>query len=51
MIEVMRQHPLWSARFPEPHFITEWPGYGDSFFEILWRAKGLTIHYHQFEKR
>lgn len=51
MIDVMTGHPHWESCFPEPYFITDWPGYGDSFFETLWRAKGLTIHYHHFAKR
>lgn len=51
MIEVMLQSPGWISRFPSPHYMTEWPGYGGSFFDTLWRAKGLTIHYHQFEKQ
>lgn len=50
MIAEMTQHPNWRSRFPDPKFTTEWPGYGGSFFETLWRAKGCTIRYHQFEK-
>lgn len=50
MIEVMTNHSSWESSLQPPHFLTEWPGYGDSFFETLWRAKGLTIHYHQFKK-
>ncbi len=37
-------HPV----FPAPYFITEWPDYGSSYFEQLWRQQGKTIHYLQF---
>ena len=42
---------LWESVFPEPYFITEWEGYGTSYFDTLWRDKGKTIHYFQFRKR
>jgi tRNA (guanine-N7-)-methyltransferase len=45
------QHPAWSPAFPPPYFITEWEGYGTSFFESLWRQKGLTIQYLQFSRK
>lgn len=41
----------WRALFPLPYFITEWPEYGSSFFEELWRKKGREIRYFQFEKK
>jgi tRNA (guanine-N7-)-methyltransferase len=37
--------------FPFPHFIIDWPDYGTSYFEQLWRQKGKTIHYMQFINR
>lgn len=33
----------------DPHYITRLPGYGNSYFEMLWRSKGKEIRYHQFE--
>lgn len=41
---------LWESAFPNPYFITEWEGYGTSYFDTLWRDKGKTIHYFQFRK-
>ncbi len=38
----------WVSAFEAPYFIADWPGYGTSFFDQLWRAKGKTIHYLQF---
>lgn len=42
------EHPYWTPFFPVPHFVTEWEGYGTSFFDDLWRNKKRTIHYLQF---
>ncbi|MES2344860.1 MAG: tRNA (guanosine(46)-N7)-methyltransferase TrmB [Chlamydiota bacterium] len=47
----IRAHPLWKPSYPEPFFITDWPEYGNSSFDVLWRKKGKTIHYLQFEKK
>jgi tRNA (guanine-N7-)-methyltransferase len=44
-------HSSWTPSFPEPFFITDWPDYGTSYFEALWRGKGKTIHYLQFQKK
>lgn len=46
----MQQASFWKPTFKEPFFVTEWPGYGTSYFDALWRKKGKTIHYFQFEK-
>ena len=40
-------HPI----FAHPHYIVDWPGYGSSYFDQLWRQKGKTIHYLQFIRR
>lgn len=44
-------HPSWISCFPEPFFILDWPDYGTSYFDALWRKKGKSIHYFQFEKK
>jgi tRNA (guanine-N7-)-methyltransferase len=44
----MRSQELWNPVFPAPFYITEWPNYGTSYFDELWRQKGCTIHYLQF---
>lgn len=41
----------WNPSFPDPFYITEWPNYGTSFFDTLWRDKGKTIRYFQFEAK
>lgn len=48
--DTMQANPSWKARFPSPHYITEWENYGTSFFDSLWRKQGLTIHYMQYLK-
>lgn len=46
----MVAHPAWQPIFPAPYFITEWEGYGTSYFDELWRSKGKVIHYFQFRR-
>jgi tRNA (guanine-N7-)-methyltransferase len=50
MLEEMGGHRGFRSCLPDPFFITEMPGYGSSYFDQLWREKGKTIRYHQFEK-
>ena len=51
MIQVARANPFLESCFPAPYFVTEYEGYGSSYFESLWREKGKTIHFHQFKKK
>lgn len=52
MSSEMRAHSAWRPVFAEPYFVTTWPGgYGASYFDALWRQKGKTIHYFQFENQ
>jgi tRNA (guanine-N7-)-methyltransferase len=34
--------------YENPYYIHDLAGYGDSFFESMWRQKGKKIHYHRF---
>ena len=49
MIAEMTAGNHFRSAFPEPYYKTEWPGYGASFFEELWRAQGKSIRYMKFE--
>jgi tRNA (guanine-N7-)-methyltransferase len=49
--ELMLAHPLWEPCFPSPHYITDYEGYGTSYFEALWKERGLPIQYMQFQKK
>jgi tRNA (guanine-N7-)-methyltransferase len=51
MIQEMLKSERWTPSFPEPFFVTQWPEYGSSYFEALWREKGRTINYLQFENQ
>ena len=51
MVQTMKDHPAWIPAYATPHYITEWPSYGDSYFNNLWVEKGRTIRYIQFAKR
>lgn len=42
------EHPTWTPMFPSPFFVTEWEGYGRSYFHDLWRQQQKTIHFMQF---
>lgn len=37
--------------FPPPHYLVDYPDYGHSWFENLWREQGKAIHYLQLQKR
>ncbi|WP_068468130.1 tRNA (guanosine(46)-N7)-methyltransferase TrmB [Candidatus Protochlamydia phocaeensis] len=50
MIEVVSAISGFEPLYPSPYFITDYPGYGTSYFEDLWREKGKTIRYHLFRK-
>lgn len=51
IIEAMLNNPLWEPLFPPPHYVTEFEGYGASYFEELWRTQGAPLHYIQFANR
>jgi tRNA (guanine-N7-)-methyltransferase len=48
MIEEMSKSGAWKSTLPDPQYVTDWPQYGSSYFDELWRAKGKTIRYMQF---
>lgn len=50
LLEEMSGFEGFKSRYPDPCYSTEYPGYGTSFFEELWREKGKVIRYHQFTK-
>lgn len=49
-IEQFAKHPKFCFLDPFPYFCTELEGYGISFFEELWRSKGLMIRYHRIQR-
>lgn len=48
MIQEMLDSKLFVPLHGAPYFVTELPGYGNSYFEELWRQMGKTIMYHSF---
>jgi tRNA (guanine-N7-)-methyltransferase len=48
-LEMLRDD-IWEASYPSPFYVTEWPGYGSSFFDSLWRERGREIRYMKFKK-
>lgn len=49
MIEEMQKNENWKSFLESPYFVTDWPEYGSSYFDDLWRSKGKTIRYMQFK--
>lgn len=50
MIEVMHHFAGFESLFARPFYVTDYPSYGASYFEDLWRQKGRVIRYHAFRK-
>jgi hypothetical protein len=50
VIEQMALRTRFSATFPAPYFVTQWPSYGESYFDGLWREKGRQVHYMRYRK-
>lgn len=46
--ESLLASPHWKARFPHPHYVTDYEGYGTSYFDALWRDQGISVHYMQY---
>jgi tRNA (guanine-N7-)-methyltransferase len=44
-------HADFCPEFPPPYFQINIDGYGGSWFEQLWKAKGRQIHYLQYRKQ
>ncbi len=49
-IEEMLGQTNFATAYPAPYYTTDWPDYGSSFFDALWREKGREIRYHRFQK-
>lgn len=49
-LNIFKNSPLFVCNLPSPYYTTNWPDYGHSYFEALWREKGRTIRYHHFQK-
>ncbi len=50
IVETLEKLPFWLSCHPSPHYITDYPGYGTSYFDSLWREQGLNVHYIQYKK-
>lgn len=48
-IACLEDSSLWESKHAFPHYITDYPGYGTSYFDALWRSQGLQVHYIQYE--
>jgi tRNA (guanine-N7-)-methyltransferase len=50
MIAVMQGHTGFVSCYEAPFWKNDWPDYGSSYFDDLWREKGRQIRYHRFQK-
>lgn len=50
MVEEMIASKLFSPLFKDPYYVEELQGYGNSYFEELWRSQGKKIKYIRFER-
>lgn len=47
-VQLVSCSPHFTFEYPTPHYVTDYPSYGTSYFEELWRGKGREIFYHAF---
>ena len=40
----------WTSFFSSPFYETEWPEYGTSFFDSLWKEQGKEVRYMKYKK-
>lgn len=50
MIHELHKEASFTACYPDPFYITNYPDYGSSSFDELWRSQGKAIRYHLFKK-
>lgn len=48
IVDTVLSIPSWKPSFGSPYYVTQWDGYGASYFDSLWREKGREIRYFQF---
>ncbi|MBA3957674.1 MAG: tRNA (guanosine(46)-N7)-methyltransferase TrmB [Parachlamydiaceae bacterium] len=48
-IKLMSAVCEFQSSYPTPYYKTENEGYGSSYFDALWRARGREIYYHRFQ--
>jgi tRNA (guanine-N7-)-methyltransferase len=46
--EMISLFSSWKSLFDPALYVTEWPEYGDSFFQSLWIKQQRIIRYHRF---
>ncbi len=50
-IEALHGDSGFNNCYPSPYYSIDYPEYGTSYFEQLWREKGKIIRYHQFSRK
>jgi len=47
--QAMQANSLWTSCHPDPYYLRTLPDYGSSYFETLWRQRGMPLHYMQYK--
>jgi tRNA (guanine-N7-)-methyltransferase len=50
IIQLFHDYFGFHSELPSPYFTTDYPEYGTSYFEELWRSRGKFIRYHRYRK-
>lgn len=51
MLSVLEKETDYSSSLPSPGFVHDYPGYGSSWFEELFRRQEKNIRYMRFQRR
>ena len=46
--DTILENKNWQPLFKKPYYVETIPDFGESYFSLLWKGKGKTIHYFQF---
>lgn len=46
--QVVSCFSAWESAFGIDKYVTDWPDFGESFFQKLWLGKNRTIRYHKY---
>lgn len=50
-IQHLQENRFWQSCYEEPYYKTDYPGYGTSYFDSLFRSQGFDIRYMQYYLR
>jgi tRNA (guanine-N7-)-methyltransferase len=51
IVAAMQASPHWEPCFQDSCYITDYEGYGTSYFDALWREQGIPIYHMRYFKK